>query len=96
MRIIITMFYIILVILAVSFAGLNATPVQVNFYFTSLNMPVSVLIIYIFGIGVIGGFIMFLFKYWRLKTENFKIKNQLKLTEKEIKNLRAIPLKDQH
>ena len=47
-------------------------------------------------LGIILGCILFLSRYWRLKAEHRKIKNQLKLTEKEIKNLRAIPLQDQH
>ena len=94
MRIVITIFYLLLVLAGVSFAVLNAASVQVNFYFTTLKMPISVLITMTLGVGMLLGFILFLFQYWRLKAEHRKIKNQLKLTEKEIKNLRAIPLKD--
>lgn len=88
--------YLILIVIGVSFAALNATSVQVNFYFCILNMPVSVLIVVMLALGMLIGFTLFLFKYWRLKAEHRKIKNQLKLTEKEIRNLRAIPLQDQH
>lgn len=96
MRIIMTIFYLLLVFVGISFAGLNAQTAHVNFYFTSLNIPVSVLIILMLGIGILFGLLLFLWRYWRLKTECRKIKNQLKLTEKEIKNLRSIPLQDQH
>jgi putative membrane protein len=48
------------------------------------------------GAGLLLGFFLSLCKYWHIKTENRHIRNQLKMTEKEIKNLRAIPLKDQH
>lgn len=96
MRIVMTIFYLLLIIVGVSFAALNAMSVQVNFYFTTLKMPISVLMILMLGVGILLGFFLFLCRYWRLKGEHRKIKNQLRLTEKEIKNLRAIPLQDQH
>lgn len=94
MRIIMTIFYVLLILVGVGFAGLNASSVQVNVYFTTFNMPVSVLVILMLGMGMLMGFILFSGRYWRLKTEHRKLKNQLKLTEKEIRNLRAIPLQD--
>lgn len=96
MRIITTVFYLLLIIVGVSFAALNASSVQVNLYFTTLKMPISVLMTIMLGVGMLVGFFLFLCRYWRLRGEHRKIKNQLKLTEKEIKNLRAIPLQDQH
>ncbi|MDF1757657.1 MAG: LapA family protein [Legionellaceae bacterium] len=95
MRIFIIIFYLILILLGISFAALNATQVQVNFYFTTLNMPVSVLVIIMLGVGVVIGAILFLSRYWRLKSVNRKIKNQLKWTEREIKNLRTLPIRNE-
>lgn len=88
--------YIVLIIIGVSFAALNASSVQVNFYFKTLSMPISVLMTIMLGIGIFIGFILFIGRYWRLKIEYRKMKGQLKLTEREIKNLRSIPLQDQH
>lgn len=96
MRILMLIMYLLLIIIGVSFAALNATSVQVNFYFTTLSMPISVLIAIMIGFGILIGFLLFVFRYWRLKVECRKMRNQLKLTEKEIKNLRSIPLQDQH
>lgn len=96
MRLFMMVFYLVLVLLGVSFAALNASSVQVNFYFTKLTMPISVLMTVMLGIGLLLGFLMFLYRYWRLKVDYLKLKNQFKLTEKEIKNLRSIPLQDQH
>lgn len=78
-----------------SFAVLNAKPVDINFYVTSFSMPVSLLLTLSLGIGIIVGGLLFLKKYLTLKFELHKVKSQLKMNEKEIKNLRAIPLKDQ-
>jgi len=90
------LFYLLLILLGASFAALNASSVQVNFYFKTLTMPISVLMTLMLGIGLFLGFLLFLYRYWCLKVDYLKLKNQLKLTEKEIKNLRSIPLKDQH
>lgn len=94
MRFIMMIVYLILIVFGVSFAALNAGSVQVNFYFRTLAMPISVLIILVLGLGIIIGLILFMMKYWRLKADYRKLKGQLKLTEKEIKNLRCIPLQD--
>ncbi len=96
MRVLVLIFYILLILLGVSFAVLNASSVPVNFYFDTISMPVSVLMTLMLGVGILFGFLLFITRYWRLKIEYRKIKNQLKLTEKEIKNLRSIPLQDQH
>ncbi len=96
MRLFIWLFYIILILLGVSFAVLNAGHVQVNFYVTTLTLPIAVLMTTMFGVGLLLGFLLSLLRYWRLKMELLKIKSQLKISAKEIKNLRDIPLKDQH
>lgn len=96
MRILMIVFYIILIIVGVTFAALNAGSVQVNFYFTNVTMPIAVLMAIMLGLGMLVGCLLCLWRYWRLKAEHRKIKNQLRLTEKEIKNLRAIPLQDEH
>ena len=95
MRIFAILFYLTLILIGVSFAALNASSVPINLYFTTMSMPLAVLVTIILGIGVIIGFLLFLFKYWRLKILYHNVKNQLKLTEREIKNLRTIPLRNE-
>lgn len=96
MRLFMILIYLLLVLLGVSFAALNANSVPVNLYFKTLNMPISVLMTLMLGVGLLIGFLIFIGRYWRLKIDYMRIKNHLKITEKEIKNLRDIPLKDQH
>lgn len=96
MRLITMMLYLILIVLGVGFAALNATSVEVNFYFKTLTLPVSLLMICMLGLGLLMGFMVSILRYWRLKMDCVRIANQLKLREKEIKNLRDIPLKNQH
>lgn len=94
MRIIMSAFYVILILIGISFAGLNAASVKINIYFATFQIPVSLLMVLMLAIGVLIGLLLFLSRYLNLKAEHRRIKNQLKLTEKEIKNLRAIPLQD--
>ena len=96
MRVFIWIFYLILDLLGVTFAALNAGTVEVNLYIKTMQIPIAVLITFVFGIGLLLGFFLSLLRYWRLKMELLKIKSQLKISAKEIKNLRDIPLKDQH
>lgn len=96
MRLIMLVVYLVLIIVGVSFAALNASSVAVNLYFKTVSMPISVLMTIMLGIGILIGMLIFVMRYWRLKIECHRVKNQLKLTEKEIRNLRSIPLQDQH
>lgn len=94
MRIIMAIFYFFLVILGISFAALNATAVQINLYFNVIKLPLSFVIAMTLVFGVIIGFFLFLFRYYKLRIENHRLQHQLRLTEQEIKNLRSIPLQD--
>lgn len=96
MRIVMIIIYLMLILFGVSFAVLNAGSVEINLYFTSIKMPIAVLMTIMLGIGLLMGLLFFVWRYWRLKVDYLKIKNQLKLSEKEVKNLRDIPLKNQH
>ncbi|TID98613.1 DUF1049 domain-containing protein [Legionella pneumophila] len=80
MRILMLVTYLLLIIIGVSFAALNASSVQVNFYFKTVSMPISVLMTIMLGVGVFIGFVLFIARYWRLKIEFRKMKNQLKIT----------------
>lgn len=95
MRIFVIIFYLLLILIGISFAALNSTAVLVNFYFITIKLPISVLVIMVLGVGVLLGFVLFLGKYLRLRMLNCKLKNQLKLTEREIKNLRTIPIRNE-
>jgi len=96
MRLIMMIFYCLIMLFGIVFAALNAGSVQLNVYFKTFTMPISVLMLATFALGIMFGCFIFLVRYWSLKVHHRKLKHQLELTEREIKNLRAIPLKDQH
>lgn len=96
MRIVMMIFYVCLILLGVSFSVLNAKLVELDLYFKTLAMPMSLLLVTIFAFGVLWGLSFFVFKYLRLKFTLSQLKAQLALSEKEVKNLRSIPIQDQH
>lgn len=95
MRIIIWVIDVLLIIAGISFAVLNAAPVEINLYVTHISLPLALWMALVLALGIAMGFCLFIIRYWRLKVEHHKIKSQLKLMEREIKNLRSIPLEDQ-
>ena len=96
MRIIRIILYSVLILIGITFAALNAGSVKVNLYVTTMTLPVSLLMVIMMGVGLLIGFLIFVARYWQFKLALLKIQSQLKITEKEIKNLRDIPLKNQH
>ena len=94
MRIMMCILYLLLIVVVVSFAALNAKFIPLNFYFGNIEIPVSMLMFLMFVAGALFGLCLFFCRYWQLKIKYHKIKNQLQLIEKEIKNLRAVHVQD--
>lgn len=85
---------LIIILLGISFAALNAESVVVNYYVGSRTLPLSLLLMMILGLGALLGLLTCLGNLVRLKAKNIKLARHVKLLETEINNLRTIPLKD--
>lgn len=94
MRITAYLFLILLVLLALTFAGLNAEPVTINYYLGKTELPLSLFAILSFILGGLLGLLMACAIYIKLKYANRRLRHRLKLVEEELINLRALPLKD--
>ena len=89
----------ILVLLTVIIAGLalhlrNAQPVILDFYLDSIEMPLSLAVVGALFCGALLGMLASLPLLVKLKHENNKLVKRARLHEKELNNLRVIPLKD--
>ena len=84
----------IFLILALSFALLNASPVDINYYLGVSKLPLSLLLVVSFALGCIVGLLITLSWYWKARWECHKVNKKLALAEKELANLRSMPLKD--
>lgn len=96
MRIISYFFLFALIGLGVTFAILNPTTVTVNYYVGHHTLSLSLLLVFMFAAGGMLGLLIGLFLLLKAKIKNYRLKQRLKLAEKEIENLRAIPLHDGH
>jgi len=80
-------------LVGLTFASLNAIPVSFNYYLGTKTITLSMLLVVAFGVGVFLGLIVSFFSWIRLKKDNFLLKSRLKNVEKEVENLRSIPIK---
>jgi putative membrane protein len=85
---------VLVVLIGVSFACLNSEVIKVNLYITEIKIYLSILLVLALGLGILLGFLSMVGAYLRLKAENYRITNKAKWAEKEISNLRSLPIKD--
>lgn len=81
MRIVMIIIYLSLILFGVSFSALNATSVSINFYFVTYSLPISMVMALMFGLGTFFGVLLYVFKYWRLKSKYRRIRSQIKSTK---------------
>lgn len=96
MRIISFIFLVLIILLGVTFATLNSSIVTVNYYIGHRSLPLSLLLVYVFAIGCILGILVTGWMIIKAKVKIRRLRKRLNLAEKEIENLRAIPLQDKH
>ena len=96
MKIISSVFIVLILILGLTFACLNADPVTINYYIGEVKLPLALLLVFTLIIGALCGLLVGLISCFRQKAENYRLKQRLKNIEREVENLRAIPVKDPH
>lgn len=89
-------FFTCLAVLGLVFASLNPHLVEVNYIVGILKLPLSVLLVLALGIGILLGLMAAMAVYIRLKREIYGLKSHIKLTQKEVENLRTLPLNESH
>ncbi|MBV9576179.1 MAG: LapA family protein [Gammaproteobacteria bacterium] len=94
MRIISYFFLLIIVIFGMTFATLNSESVTINYYFGQSSLPLSLLLVLAFALGCFIGMVVGIWLLIKAKILNYRLRQRLNLAEKEIENLRAIPLQD--
>ncbi|MBB72579.1 MAG: hypothetical protein CMF50_09300 [Legionellales bacterium] len=96
MRIISYILLIVVILVGLTFACLNADPVTINYYVGSSTVPLSFLLVLAFCLGALIALAVSSLGFLRLKRNNYQLKQRIKMREREVDNLRAIPIKDDH
>lgn len=94
MRIITYILILLIVLCGMLFATLNSQSVTVDFYITQTNLPLSLMLVLFFTFGALLGLLVGFLLVVRAKMQNYRLKQRLNLCEREIANLRAIPIQD--
>lgn len=94
MRIISYFFLLAIVIFGMIFAILNSESVTVNYYLNQSTLPLSLLLVIVFALGCLIGMVVGFWLLLKAKIQNYRMRQKLAVAEKEIENLRAIPLQD--
>lgn len=94
MRFIKLLLVLAVMILGAAFTLMNADTVVVNYYFGSRELPLSVVMVGVLCAGVLLGVLGTLGRLFGLKRENAELRRQARIASQEVKNLRALPLKD--
>ena len=93
-RIIKLFFFLGLLVVGLAFHVRNDQLVTLNYYMGSIELPVSLLVISSLLVGALLGILASLTFVAKLKRENAKLARLVRVTEEEVNNLRAIPIKD--
>lgn len=87
-------FIFIIMVIGAALAVMNAESVQLNYYFGSIQLPLSVILVGAIAAGSVLGLLAALGGFFRLKKQNVELRRQARLASQEVNNLRAIPIKD--
>ncbi|HKJ77164.1 MAG TPA: LapA family protein [Gammaproteobacteria bacterium] len=93
-RLLVFLFILVVVVLGLGFAVLNAESVAVNFYFGTLQAPLSMVVVLAMVVGALLGVAASLKMVLAQRRRAGKLQHQVQLAEQELKNLREIPIKD--
>lgn len=94
MKIVTYLIALIIIALGASFAALNATSVVIDFYLGKVSLPLSLLLAIAFVCGSIIGIFVCLVMIIKQKALLYQLKRKLSSTEKELVNLRSLPIKN--
>ncbi len=95
-RLIYLILALIIILFGVTFAVLNADKVQLNYYFGSIEWPLSLILVIAMAIGALLGILASLGFIIGSRRHASRLKRSVEVAEKEIVNLRNIPIKDEH
>jgi len=95
-RIVTYLLLLIIILIGITFAVLNPTTVTMNYYIGQKTLPLSLLLVSVFAFGCLLGLLVGGWLLLRMKIKNYRLKQRLKVAEKEVQNLRTIPLQDRH
>lgn len=89
--------FLLIILLAVLFFSLlNAEAVSLNLHFITIHKPLALYLVITLFVGVILGILASLPAQIHSRREASRLRRKIRATEAEIKNLRNMPIRDEH
>lgn len=82
-------------VVTVAFTLLNSQPVKIDLYLLNFEIDLVIVILVCLAIGSLLGVTAVLGKLIGYKQELMRKDKKIKISEKEVENLRSLPLKDE-
>ncbi len=95
-RIIFLVIFLFVSVIGLSFALMNAEAVTLSYYFGTIDAPLSIIVVVSIALGALLGVSASMAMALGLKQEIARLRRSVKVTEKEVANLRSLPLRDKH
>lgn len=96
MRYILYLFWILIILLGITFAALNPQKIVLNYYLDTQAIYLPLIILLALLVGAVLGIIVLLPSWIKNKNTVRQLKYKVKQIEQEVENLRTIPIKDVH
>ena len=96
MRYVFYVFWIIIILLGITFASLNPQRITINYYIDTKSIHLPLILLATLLVGAILGIIAMLPSVFRNKNSSRRLRQRVKQIEQEVQNLRTIPIKDTH
>lgn len=94
LRIIRLVLLVLVAVLGLVFAVLNAGQVELSYYLGIWRAPLSLILVLAFALGALFGVVACLGMLFQAKRENHRLRKALRLSEQEVTNLRNIPIRN--
>ncbi len=88
-RIVFLLFFLVVMVVGLSFAVINVEPVRVNYYLGSAEMPLALLIVLSLAVGGVLGVLAMMGRIVGAKGEAVRLRRLLNGAEKELQQLRS-------
>lgn len=88
------LFLVVLVVLGLSFAVLNAQSVSLNYYFGYRDIPLSMVVVLSLAAGAVIGVLVSAGLILRMKAQTRQLRRKLRNAEKDSDQLRVLPAQE--
>lgn len=88
------LFLVVLVVLGLSFAVLNAQSVSLNYYFGYRDIPLSMIVVLSLAAGAVIGVLVSAGLILQMKAQTRQLRRKLRNAEKDSDQLRVLPAQE--